>query len=69
MTHRHNVHLMRRRQTRSVRLREHALRPALQLGRRWLRAPADGPLEDERGVVYLPEADASPEHETPPPAA
>jgi hypothetical protein len=70
MTHRHKVHVMRRRQTReSVRLRERALRQGLSLERRVLRAPADGPLEDERGVVYLPETGATAEHETPPPAA
>ncbi|HVP29989.1 MAG TPA: hypothetical protein VMW35_12625 [Myxococcota bacterium] len=71
MTHRHKVHVMRRRQAReTTRLRERAAtKPGITLERRWLRAPVDGPLEDERGVVYLPERSAADETDAPPPAA
>lgn len=70
MTHRHKVHVMRRRQAReSSRLSARPMKPGMQAERRWLRAPADGPLEDDRGVVYLPEPAAPEERETPPPAA
>lgn len=70
MTHRHKVHVMRRRQARaSSQLAARPAKPGLLLERRWLRAPVDGPLEDERGVVYLPEPADRTEHETPAPSA
>jgi hypothetical protein len=69
MTHRHKVHVMRRRQARASRQLARPAKSGVQPERRWLRAPADGPLEDARGVVYLPEVAVTSELGTPPPAA